>query len=330
MPEIEWARPWLLAGLLLLPLYVWRRGVLARRDRVPYAPLRWVIPSRARRVAARALIAVELSLVAAAIVGLAGPGRVTTTERVDDAGIDLALVLDVSLSMLAEDFEPNRMVALRRIARDFLLRRSADRVALVIFAADTYVQSPLTTDDPVLLELLSSVTVNTVDQYLSGGTAIGDALLVAADLLQRERVEGRDQSVILITDGESNEGIDPAIAARHLFEQEIRFHAIGVGGPEPMPVYREGRRIGEDYLTRLDEEGLIAMVERGGGSYYRAADTESLEEVFAALSRLASSPLEVTTVATRESWTPWAAAAALPLLLLYGGLAGGLVRRPLR
>ena len=327
---LDLARPWMLAGLALLPLYAWRRVVLAGRDRVPYAPLRWTAVRGWRRRAASALLAVELLLVATVCLALAGPHRVTTTERVDDAGIDLALVLDVSLSMLAEDFEPNRMAALRRIARDFLTRRSADRVALVIFAADTYVQSPLTTDDLVLLELLSGVTIDMVDQYLSGGTAIGDALLVASDQLLQARVEGRDQSVILITDGESNQGIDPGIAARYLHEQDIRFHVIGVGGPEPLPVFRDGRRIGDDFLTRLDEEALLEVSRIGGGSYYRAADTAGLEEVFAALSRLASSPLEATTLEHRESLVPWLALVALALFVLYVSLAGGVVRRPLR
>lgn len=328
--DIDWVRPWLLAGLAILPLYAWRRVVLARRDRVPYAPLHWVASVGWRRHAERLLLAVEVLLLAVAVAGLAGPYKKTTTERVEDEGIDLALVLDVSLSMLAEDFEPNRMEALRRIARDFLTRRSADRVALVIFAADTYVQSPLTTDDAVLLELLSGVTIDTVDQYLSGGTAIGDALLVAADQLIGARAEGRDQSVILITDGESNDGIEPGVAARYLREQEISFHAIGVGGPDPMPIFREGRRIGDNLLTRLDEESLLAIVETGGGEYYRAADTAGLEEVFANLSRLASSPLEATTVDRRESLVPLTAFLLLVLFVAYTVLSATVVRRPLR
>jgi Ca-activated chloride channel family protein len=325
------AEPFVLIGLVLLPVY-WRRRRRQRlRDRVPFAPLQFAARRTARRRLESLLLPLEAALLALALVALAGLSRSSTTELVLDEGVDVVFVLDVSLSMLAEDFAPNRMGALRRIVADFLARNADDRVALVIFAKDTYVQSPLTTDHVVLQRLLDGVTVDAVDQARSGGTAIGDALLVAADQLAAARVEDRDQAVILITDGESNEGVAPELAARHLRELDIRLYAVGIGGQERVEVRRDGRRIGENGLwTLLDEESLRGLADAGGGSFYRAADDGALEEVFAELSRLESAPLETRVLEHRHSLTPAFALALLVLFAAYVGLGAGYLRRPLR
>ena len=331
LPEVHWARPLVLLALLALPLHWFLRRRQDRRDVVPYAPLQFGTPGGHRRSWSTASRVLELAVVALLLTALAGPYRSTTTELVEDAGTDVALVLDISLSMLAEDFQPTRLAALRRIAGRFLARRSADRFALVIFAKDTYVQSPLTTDDAVLNELLQGVTVYALDQYRSGGTAIGDALLVAADQLSQARIEGRGQSIILITDGESNLGIDPTLAVRYLREHEINFYAIGVGGPESVEVLVEGRRVGEDGLwTELDEESLLGLAEIAEGRYFRADDTDALEDIFGELSRLESSPLSIETIERRH---PLAPRLALLALLAFGGYVASsavILRRPLR
>mgnify|MGYP000721228641 CR=1 FL=1 len=106
-------------------------------------------------------------------------------DLIEDEGIDVVLVLDVSLSMMAEDFPPNRLEALRRIASDFIRRSGGHRIGLVIFAKDSYVQTPLTTDHRSLLSLLDGVTVYTLDQAKSGGTSVGDALLVAVERAEK-------------------------------------------------------------------------------------------------------------------------------------------------
>ncbi len=328
---IEWARPLVLVGLTLLPFYWYRSRRLMRRDRVPFAPLQFAVPSPARRRLESFLLPLEAGILVLALVILAGPVRTSTTELVVDEGVDVVFVLDVSLGMLAEDFEPNRMGALRRIVGDFLARSASDRVALVIFAKDTYVQSPLTTDHLVLQRLLTGVTVDAVNQSRSGGTAIGDALLVAADQLAAARIEDRDQAVILITDGESNEGISPELAARHVRDLGIRLYAIGIGGLERVEVRRYGRRLGDDGLwTLLDEGSLRGLTEVGGGTYYRAADDGALEGVLAELSRLESAPLETREIEHRRSLAPAIALALLGLFAGYVGLGAGYLRRPLR
>lgn len=330
----SFAQPAVLWALTSLFGYGMLRSWQRRGERVPYAPLQYRKPSRSAsdRVLSFLQLPLELLLMALVIVGLAGPHRTTDLELIEDEGIDVVLVLDVSLSMLAEDFEPNRLEALREIARDFIARGGSHRVGVVIFAKDAFVQTPLTTDHRVLLELLGGVTVDTLDQALSGGTAIGDALLVAADHLERTRVEGRDQAVVLITDGESNMGSEPELGARFLRHLGARFYAIGIGGEEPIEVFVDGERLGGDdpYLAFLDDTELRETAEAAGGLFYRATDVGALEDIFSELSRLESAPLEVRLVQVRDFYTRYFALAALPLFFAHLWLGGVRLRRPIR
>jgi Ca-activated chloride channel family protein len=328
---IQLSRPLILLGLLLLPLYGLLRARLLRRDAVPHAPLQYRPPAR-RRLAEVLRWAVELLLLAAAVIALAGPHRTTRLELMEDAGVDVMLVLDVSLSMLAEDFPPNRLEALRRIARDFIARSGSNRLGVLVFAKDVFVQTPLTTDHGILTELLESVTVYLIDQAKSGGTAVGDAILVAAERLAKAKVEGRDQALVLITDGESNVGIEPELAARYAASSGVRLYAIGIGGEKPVEVFFEGERVGGDdpYLAYLDDRELKAVAAAAGGRYFRAADVGALEQVFAQLSRLESAPLEVRTVEIRHFQTSSLALAAFPLFAACLVLGGAVLRRPFR
>jgi len=325
------ARPLVLWGLLALPPWVLWRLYLRRRDAVPYAPLQYR-PAAGRRRLAWLQPVVEALLLASVVAGLAGPYHAASLELVEDEGIDVVLVLDVSLSMLATDFEPNRLAVLQRVARDFIARGGHNRVGLVIFAKDAFVHSPLTTDHQVLEALLDSAGVHAIDQAKSGGTAIGDALLVAAERLVKARLEHRGQAVVLITDGASNSGIDPLLAARYLRQRAIRLYAVGIGGDKKVPVTFEGRRVGGDnpYLAVLDDAQLEAVAAHAGGHYYRAADAGALESIFGQLSRLEHAPLKRRTVESRRYWTSACAAAALGFFTLHLVLAGIVLRRPLR
>ena len=239
----------------------------------------------------------------------------------EDECIDIVLVLDVSLSMLAEDFPPNRLAVLQEIARDFLARSGGHRVGLVIFAGDTYVQSPPTNDRVALSTLLESVSVYALNQSEGGGTAVGDALLVATQGLERLKTEGRDQAIVLITDGESNLGIDPMLAVRHMREKKVRLYAIGVGSETPQKVMFEGKTVGGDetpFLASLDDRALKAMTEVAKGSYYRATNSAALMEIFGELSRLESAPLKRRAVVERHESTHWF---AVTTFLFFGLLS---------
>jgi Ca-activated chloride channel family protein len=211
-----------------------------------------------------------------------------------------------------------------------LAKGGSNRLGLVIFARDAYVQSPLTTDHRALRSLLDGVTVEVLDQVRSGGTAIGDALVLAIDQLQRSRVEGRGQALVLITDGASNLGLDPVLAARYAAHHGVRFHAIGIGGEEPVRVTYRGRPVGGDspYLAVLDTAQLEAMAAAAKGTFYRAVDGTALEQIFDQLSRLERAPLENQKIELRRSLVPQLAGLALALFVLLLGLES-LTRRPL-
>lgn len=320
---------------LLLPVYAllrWR----ARASRVvPFAPLQHAPPVAGRRRARLGvlLLPAELLLLAVVTVALAGPYRETRYEVMEDRGVDIELVLDVSLSMLAEDFPPNRLEVLRRLAGELVTRAGGNRLGIVIFARDAYVQTPLTTDRGALRELLDGVTVYALDQHRSGGTALGDALLVAADQLRRSKVEGRGQALVLITDGESNEGLDPLLAARYLRELGVRLYALGVGGEEPVRVVFNGRPVGgrnTPFLAGLDDAQLRRLAEVADGRFFRATDAGALEGVFDELSRLESAPLETREVTRRRPMRGVLALAALILFALSVLLEGLVLRRPWR
>ena len=335
-PEITFAQPWALIGLALLPLYGALRYRIRRRDTVVYPPLQHATAAPSgllRRLASVLPLPVEVLLLSALVFGLAGPQRESTVDLIEDEGVDVVLLLDISLSMLAEDFHPNRLDVLRQLASDFVSRAGSHRFGVVIFAKDAFVQAPLTRDHKVLHELLDGVSVNAIDQSLSGGTAVGDALLITADLLESTRIEGRDQALILITDGESNMGSDPVRAARFVKHLGIRLYAIGIGSEEPVEVFWEGERVGDPddpYFAFLDDTQLREITEMAEGRYYRAIDAGALEAIFGELSRLESAPLEVRTLTVRQSLSRWAALASLPLFALYLVLGGVVLRRPLR
>ncbi len=330
--ELGFAREWALAALALVPLYLWLRRRIERRRAVAFAPLQYRADGSRPRYLPGLALALEGLLLATALVGFAGPERRQRVELFEGDGVDVALVLDVSLSMLADDFEPNRIEALREIAADFIRRGGGHRVAVVVFAGEAYVQTPLTTDHGVLLELMDGVTVRTIDQHLSGGTAIGDALLVATEHLRRSRIENRDQALVLITDGESNAGSEPVLAGRYLAASGIRFYAIGVGGDEPVEVVFDGERIGGDdpYLAVLDEDELRQLAEVTAGRFYRAGDTRALDEIFRELSRLESAPFEERVLETRASFAPRLALVALALFAAHLWLGGVVLRSPYR
>jgi Ca-activated chloride channel family protein len=331
---IELADPWLLWLLLGLAPYGFLRWRRTRRSAVPFAPLQYHRGSPVRCYLLRLGIALEVALLAVVLVGLAGPHRVDEIESVISEGLDVVLVLDISASMQAADFPPNRLEALKLVARDFLYRGGGNRVGILAFAGHTFTQSPMTTDHTVLVEMVESLAFASISHSRSGGTAIGDALLVATDALLASGIAGRDQVILLISDGESNLGVDPDLAARHLRENDIRLHVIGIGGDEPVEVYVDGEPfINQDdeiLVTSLDDTQLIAIAETAGGSYYRARSHDLLTEIFDQLSRLESTPLEVRRLRLQRSVVPEIGLVLSLLFAVWLWLNGAVLRRPLR
>ena len=201
--------------------------------------------------------------------GTAGPEHKT--------GIDIVLAVDVSLSMYAKDFVPNRLEVAKSVASDFVGSRTGDRVGLVIYAGEAYTACPSTTDYSIVQQQLSQLS----GEYLEGGTAIGVGLGTAVARLRGDSLSTK--VVILLTDGTNNAGeLSPQMAAELAASQNIRVYTIGVGsnGEAPSPVVTPFGIRFETIPVEIDEETLKAIAQRTGGKYYRATDEEGLKRIY--------------------------------------------------
>ncbi len=225
------------------------------------------------------------------VIAVAQPRSGARAERVNSEGIDIALVVDISSSMLAEDFQPqNRMEVAKDKVKRFVLGRKSDRVGLVAFSGEALTQVPLTTDYPVVLAAIDNLAVG----QLEDGTAIGTAIATAANRLRNS--PGRSRVMVLLTDGENNRGtIDPRTAAQAAGTFGIRIYAIGVGteGMAAVPVGRGlfGLRY-ENRPVKIDEPLLTEIATTTGGRYFRARDAAALQAIYEQIDQLERSAVE--------------------------------------
>ena len=286
------ARPWILLLLALIPLWLWWRARRLRsRPGTPMSDARAAYGATPRAWIVRLPPALRAVTLGAWIVAAAGPRVGDTRAEVRREGIAIMLAVDVSSSMLAEDFDPdNRIDVAKRTAIEFVRARRSDRIGLVSFAAQALTQVPLTTDYLVLEEALRQLRVG----VLEDGTAIGTALGTAANRLRR--APGASRVVVLLTDGENNRGtVDPRTAAAAAAALGIRVYTIGVGtlGEAPVPTGQglQGLRY-QTLPVQIDEELLRDVAQVTGGRYFRATDAQSLENVFAEIDRLEKTPIQ--------------------------------------
>jgi len=317
--------PWCLALLALVPFVAWWR-----HRRRAYGALIYSSLPRGAGGAWRLLVPFYLRLLALVLLILvaARPQFGFAREQDLTEGIDIQIVLDISGSMAAEDFQPlNRLAVAKDVMREFIDKRSGDRIGIVIFAGASLTKAPLTSDYRVLQALLDSVALNT----LPDGTAIGLALANAAARLRDS--EAKTRVIVLVTDGVNNRGaIDPDSAAAVCEGMGIKVYTIGVGtvGTVPVPMPFTNRR-GEIETRRMmmdvevDEELLRKIAERTGGMFFQATDPDSLRAIFTEIDRLEKTPIVVTTYTRyKEAFRPlaWGALALLvaPLVLAVPGL----------
>ncbi len=286
------ARPWLLLLLLALPLWWWLR----RRRETPAARYSDVtLPAQANRgrwwvrlpPILRAISLAALSLAAA------GPRIGGDTVEIKKEGIAIVIAIDISSSMLAEDFAPsNRLEVAKRQAVGFIRGRAADRIGLVAFAGEALTQVPVTLDYPVVEQAVMDLKIGSLED----GTAIGSGLATAVNRLRR--APDKSKVVLLLTDGENNKGlIDPRTAAATASAFGIKVYTIGVGtiGEAPIPT---GRGLGgfryELLPVRIDEPLLQEIAKKTGGRYFRAKDSEALSRIFRQIDALEKTPMQVT------------------------------------
>jgi Mg-chelatase subunit ChlD len=220
---------------------------------------------------------------AAIIVAIARPRSSSNFERTDTEGIDIVLALDVSTSMLARDFSPDRIGAAKDIAIQFIAERPSDRIGVAVFAGESYTQVPLTTDRPTIINMLKEVECGIIED----GTAIGNGLSTAVARLKDS--PAKSKVVILLTDGVNNRGeVSPKMAAEIAKTYGIRVYTIGVGaeGTAPYPFMTPYGVDVQQVKVEIDEELLKQIAQETGGSYFRATDNTKLMEIYGEINKM--------------------------------------------
>lgn len=322
---MTFARPWLLLLLLALAAWWWMR----RRRPTPAARYSDVtLPASAGRRAWWVMLPPALRGVALAalILAAAGPRIGGDTVEVKQEGIAIVITIDISSSMLAEDFAPsNRLEVAKRQAVGFIRGRTADRIGLVAFAGEALTQVPVTLDYPVIEQAVMDLRIGSLED----GTAIGSGLATAVNRLRR--APDKSKVILLLTDGENNKGlIDPRTAAATATAFGIKVYTIGVGtiGEAPIPT---GRGLGgfryELLPVRIDEPLLQEIAQKTGGRYFRAKDSEALSRIFRQIDALEKTPIQVTRYTRYDETTRPLILLGLGALALELLLAGTLVVR---
>jgi Ca-activated chloride channel family protein len=255
----------------------------------------------------------RLLALAALIIAMARPQTKNDEQQAEGEGVDIVLCIDVSGSMTAQDFTPNRMEAAKKVASDFIDRRLTDRIAIVIFSGESFTQCPLTTDKAVLKSAVESIR----NGLLEDGTAIGDGLSTSVDRLRSSKTKSK--VIILLTDGENNGGLIGPDNAKEIAKAfGIKVYTIGVGteGYAPFPIKTAMGVIMQQQKVTIDEKLLTSIASETGGKYFRAKDNTGLENIYKEINELEKSKVEISTL-TRytEKFFPFVIA-ALALLLL--------------
>ena len=305
---------WLLT--LLVPMigyYVWR--TLQGGAAIQISSVAGVVraPRTVRYYLRHLPFALRAAAFALLVVALARPQDVEQNVRTNAEGIDIMLAIDVSGSMLARDFKPDRITAAKEVAGSFIADRYGDRIGLVAFAGEAFTQSPLTTDQSTLQTLLARIRSGLIED----GTAIGNGLATAINRLRES--DAKSKVIILLTDGVNNQGqIAPMTAAEIAKAQGIRVYTIGVGseGMAPYPaIDMFGNLTFVNQKVEIDEKVLNAISDMTGGKYFRATDKDKLKAVYNEINQLEKSKIEVTEhISYHELFLTWVLA-ALGLLM---------------
>ncbi len=316
---MHFATPYLLWFLLLIPLltayYIWRArqggssiqiSSVAAVSRAPKTLRYWL-----RHVPA----VLRLGALSLLIVALARPQGVEQNTETNAEGIDIMMALDVSGSMLARDFKPDRLTAAKEVAASFINDRVGDRIGLVAFAGESYTQCPLTTDKSTLQTLLARMRNGITD-----GTGIGNGIATAINRLRES--DSKSKVIILLTDGVNNCGeIAPLTAAEIAKAQKIRVYTIGVGsrGMAPYPAMDMfGNMTFVNQKVEIDEKTLQQIADMTGGHYFRATDKQKLKAIYDEINRMEKTKVEIfERVSYHELFLVWLLAACGLLALEF-------------
>lgn len=247
------------------------------------------------------------------VTALARPQSINTQKNVDTEGVDIMIALDISSSMLAQDFRPNRLEAAKDLAIEFVSGRPNDRIGLVVYSAESFTQCPLTTDHAVLINFFKDIKSG----MLEDGTAIGSGLATAISRLKES--SAKSKLIILLTDGVNNQGSVPPLTAAEIARKfGIRVYTVGIGtmGMAPYPFQTPFGIQVQNVPVEIDENVLTQIAQLTNGTYYRATDNEKLREVYKEIDRLEKTKFQVTEYSKREDQYFWILALAGVFLLL--------------
>jgi len=327
------AHYWVLSLLLLLPLLAWLKGRRGAPPAFVYSSVQLVRGmqniSRARH--GGLLMSLRWLVLAIFICALAQPRLTSSTTEVKASGIDIVAALDLSGSMISEDFvvhgeRVNRVNMAKSVLKSFIDKRPNDRIGLVVFAAQAFIATPLTLDHDYLQENLARLEIGTINQ---DATAIGDALTTAINRLRD--LQAKSKIIILATDGQNNSGkIEPLLAAEAAASLGIKIYTVGIGeqGQAPMPGQDMfGRKIYRMMPVDVDEETLQKIAAKTGGKYFRADNAEKFLQIYDDIDKLEKTEAVINKYTEYKELFPWFVMAGFALLLIEIVLAHTAFRR---
>ena len=315
--HITFAHPYFFALLLVIPFMIWWQS-RGRKNSQPVLRITTLggikpLPPGAKARFRPVMFILRVLALLMLIIGLARPQSTNTTVNNDTDGIDLVLGMDISGSMLAEDFRPNRMEAAKKVALDFVDKRPSDRIGLVIFSGESFTMCPITIDHQVLKEQI----MNLKSGMVTDGTAIGDGLATSVDKLRYSKAKSK--VIILMTDGENNCGkISPLTALEIAKVYKLKVYTIGVGtqGQALIPMQTPMGTVKQMMPVNIDEPLLRQIAGQTGGKYFRATSNNSLKTIYEEIDRMEKTSIEVTSFKRyAELFFPFALLAALFLSL---------------
>tara|TARA_B000000437_G_C11649509_1_gene306991 strand:+ start:78 stop:1049 length:972 start_codon:yes stop_codon:yes gene_type:complete len=310
--------PWYLLILAILPLIFIYKSFLSRsKDGSFRISSKSIISEKMIRKGVykkRLLSFIQYFSMFLIILGLSRPRMIESLQEKNIEIIDIVLVIDISSSMLATDFQPNRLEVVKKTAKDFITQRKGDRLGILVFAGESFIQCPLTIDNEVLLSLMSEIKVA---QQSYDGTAIGMAIANATNRLRNS--DAKSKVMILLSDGSNNAGeLDPNTAADLAKQFGIKIYTIGAGTNQDVSFIP-----GRGYIrNEIDEETLKAIAKQTGGQYFRATNTEGLKEIYSTINALERTEVEIKVFTQYRELYGWLFIPALAL-----GLGGNLLGR---
>ena len=286
---IEFLHPWILIAFLLIPFLFWlfktKSSYLEGTMRISSSASLEKYFRKKGELKYKIIFYFKILTLVLIILAIARPRKIDQLQMMNIDVVDIILVIDISSSMLAEDFKPNRLEAVKEAAQKFISNREGDRIGLLVFAGETFIQCPLTTDNNVLSSLLKDISI-AEKEY--DGTAIGMAIANATNRLRNSKAKSK--IMILLSDGSNNAGeLDPITAAGLASQFDIKIYTIGAATDQSLSyIPGVGRMINE-----IDEKTLIEIANETGGKYFRARDKDMLSEIYKQIDSMERTEIEI-------------------------------------